>query len=95
MAPACGNILSTCREKAFPLNGKPDVSPSWFLAGSYAEDVDELDHDSSPFSTVEKVRSDRKRELTEDDCYDKLGFSFAWYKRWMILTVIFTVRVSL
>ncbi|ODM15737.1 hypothetical protein SI65_08971 [Aspergillus cristatus] len=42
-----------------------------------------------------KVRSDGKRELTEDECYDKLGFSFPWYKKWAILSVIFTVQTSM
>lgn len=41
------------------------------------------------------VREDGKREITEDDCYDKLGFSFPWYKKWTILTVIFTVQMSM
>jgi MFS family permease len=41
------------------------------------------------------VRSDGKRELAEDECYDKLGFSLPWHKRWMILTVIFTVQMSM
>ncbi|GIK02001.1 hypothetical protein Aspvir_006044 [Aspergillus viridinutans] len=36
-----------------------------------------------------------KRELTEDDCYDKLGFCFPWYKKWTILTVIFIVQISM
>lgn len=42
-----------------------------------------------------KVRSDGKRELTEDECYDKLGFSFPRYKKWAILSVIFTVQMSM
>lgn len=36
-----------------------------------------------------------KRELTEDDCYDKLGFCFPRYKKWTILTVIFVVQMSM
>ncbi|KAK2766215.1 hypothetical protein FQN54_007731 [Arachnomyces sp. PD_36] len=36
-----------------------------------------------------------KREITENDCYEKLGFSFPWYKKWSILTVIFTVQMSM
>ncbi|KAL4882258.1 major facilitator superfamily domain-containing protein [Aspergillus karnatakaensis] len=42
-----------------------------------------------------KVRPDGKRELTEDDAYDALGFSFPSYKKWTILTVIFTVQMSM
>lgn len=36
-----------------------------------------------------------KVEITEDDCYDELGFSFPSWKKWMILTVIFLVQVSM
>lgn len=36
-----------------------------------------------------------KRELTEDECYDKLGFCYPWYKKWTILSVIFAVQVSM
>lgn len=33
--------------------------------------------------------------LTEDDCYEELGFCFPTWKKWMILTVIFIVQVSM
>ncbi|UZJ55796.1 hypothetical protein CBS101457_005116 [Exobasidium rhododendri] len=36
-----------------------------------------------------------KVELTEDDCYDELGFSFPTWKKWTILSVIFMVQVSM
>ncbi|KAL2846644.1 major facilitator superfamily domain-containing protein [Aspergillus pseudoustus] len=42
-----------------------------------------------------KVLPDGRRELTEDDCYDKLGYSFSTWKKWTILTVIFTVQMSM
>lgn len=35
-----------------------------------------------------------KVELTEDDCYEELGFCFPAWKKWTILTVIFLVQVS-
>jgi MFS family permease len=38
---------------------------------------------------------DDKYEITEDDCYEELGFSFGWWKKWYILTVIFWVQVSM
>ena len=71
------------------------ASPSRFPTESHAEEAVDPDNDSGAFWGAEKVRSDGKRELTEDDCYDKLGFSFPWYKRWSILTVIFTVQMSM
>jgi hypothetical protein len=39
--------------------------------------------------------ADDKYEITEDDCYEELGFSFGWWKKWYILTVIFWVQVSM
>lgn len=42
-----------------------------------------------------KPREDGKRELTDNDCYEKLGFCFPWYKKWAILSVIFTVQMSM
>ena len=36
-----------------------------------------------------------KIEITEADCYDELGFSYPSWKKWMILTVIFLVQVSM
>lgn len=40
-------------------------------------------HASSP------TRPDGKIELQENDCYEKLGFSFSDFKKWTILSVIF------
>lgn len=37
----------------------------------------------------------KKIELQEEDCYDELGYSFSARKKWMILTVIFLVQVSM
>ncbi|CZT51792.1 related to multidrug resistant protein [Rhynchosporium secalis] len=36
-----------------------------------------------------------KVELTEDMCYDELGYSFSERKKWTILTIIFLVQVSM
>ena len=38
---------------------------------------------------------DGRIEITEDDCYDELGFSFPSWKKWTILSVIFAVQVSM
>ena len=38
---------------------------------------------------------DGKIELTEEDCYDELGFSFPKWKKWTILSIIFMVQVSM
>ena len=36
-----------------------------------------------------------KREITEDDCYDELGYTFPTWRKWYILSVIFVVQVSM
>ncbi|KAI0202882.1 MFS multidrug transporter [Astrocystis sublimbata] len=36
-----------------------------------------------------------KRELTEDDCADELGYAFPKWKKWLILCVIFLVQTSM
>jgi hypothetical protein len=38
---------------------------------------------------------DDKIELTEEDCMDELGFTFPEWKKWMILTIIFWIQVSM
>ncbi|KAK1991002.1 major facilitator superfamily transporter [Colletotrichum falcatum] len=44
---------------------------------------------------LEKLGTHDKYEITEDDCYNELGFSFPKWKKWYILTVIFWVQVSM
>ncbi|KAF4125505.1 Major Facilitator Superfamily [Geosmithia morbida] len=44
---------------------------------------------------LNKLGTHDKNEITEDDCYDELGFGFSWWKKWYILTVIFWVQVSM
>jgi hypothetical protein len=40
-------------------------------------------------------REDGKIELTEDDCYDKLGYCFPNWKKWMILVIILLIQTSM
>ncbi|EXJ88400.1 hypothetical protein A1O1_05330 [Capronia coronata CBS 617.96] len=40
-------------------------------------------------------QSDGKVELTEDDAYDKLGYAFPDWKKWMILVVILLIQTSM
>lgn len=44
---------------------------------------------------LEKLGTYDKYEITEDDCYEELGYSFPAWKKWYILTVIFWVQVSM
>ncbi|KAA6409651.1 MAG: MFS multidrug transporter [Lasallia pustulata] len=44
---------------------------------------------------LDKAGTHDKVEITEDDCYDELGFSFSPLKKWTVLSVIFLVQVSM
>jgi sugar phosphate permease len=52
-------------------------------------------HDAHVTAPSEKLPTTGKQEITEDDCYSELGFSFPTWKKWYILTVIFWVQVSM
>lgn len=41
------------------------------------------------------LHKDGRREIRERNCYDKLGFSFPWWKKWTILLAVFMVQVSM
>ena len=41
------------------------------------------------------TNNDDRVEITEEDCYDELGFCFPKWKKWTILSVIFAVQVSM
>lgn len=44
---------------------------------------------------LENASPDDRIELTEDMCYDKLGYSFSEKRKWLIISVIFMVQVSM
>lgn len=48
-----------------------------------------------PDGALEKLGTYDKYELKEEDCYDELGYNFPEWRKWMILTVIFLVQVSM
>ncbi|KAI9827353.1 MAG: hypothetical protein M1819_006996 [Sarea resinae] len=54
-----------------------------------------IQDNSSDDEKGKDVRSDGKIELQENDCYEKLGFSFPSWKKWWIITVIFWIQVSM
>ncbi|KAJ5709203.1 Major facilitator superfamily domain general substrate transporter [Penicillium malachiteum] len=60
---------------------------------AHAENASESDATSR--EDVPRVHKSGKRELTEDDCYESLGFCFPTWKKWTILTVIFVVQMSM
>jgi MFS family permease len=51
--------------------------------------------DSNDMDEIDRPGTHDKVELTEDDCYDQLGYGFSDLKKWSILSVIFLVQVSM
>ncbi|KAA8650875.1 hypothetical protein EYZ11_009152 [Aspergillus tanneri] len=51
--------------------------------------------DDSPRATLGESDSGEKIILTEEECYEELGFCFPRWKKWMIISVIFLVQTSM
>lgn len=66
--------------------------------GSSTDNIEKQEDINLPTSTdnkLEKLGTYDKYEITEDDCYEELGYCFPKWKKWYILTVIFWVQVSM
>lgn len=61
----------------------------------HAEDPTGLASNDADRAHYEKFGTYDHYEITEEDCYDELGFSFPTWKKWTILSVIFLVQVSM
>lgn len=72
------------------LSEKDDSARSDDIAADTRDPVSNGNNDK-----LEKLGTYDKYEITEDDCYDELGYSFPAWKKWYILTVIFWVQVSM
>lgn len=46
-------------------------------------------------AALDKPGTYDKIEITEEDCYDELGFGFPTWKKWTILSIVFLVQVSM
>lgn len=53
------------------------------------------DEEKDRNKSVMGTRSGMTHEITEEDCYDELGYSWPEWKKWYVLTVIFIVQVSM
>ena len=74
---------------------------SWSRRSSFSEKGKDSQDDGEPvvpaFNTGADVdaRPDGKRELKENDCYDKLAYCWPRWKKWMYLAAIAGVQVSM
>ena len=41
------------------------------------------------------ISKDGRRIITEEECWDKLGYNWPTWKKWMLLSSIFAVQVSM
>ena len=72
-----------------------DAQPSSDIDRSTQAQVEDPQHPRSNESPSRGIYKGGKRELTEDECYDKLGFCYPWYKKWTVLSIIFAVQLSM
>ncbi|KAL8918557.1 MAG: hypothetical protein Q9208_007269 [Pyrenodesmia sp. 3 TL-2023] len=68
-------------------------------SGTKAENYAEHENGNTTFgekgSFNPDAGDDDRVEITEEDCYDELGFCYPTRKKWTILSVIFAVQVSM
>ncbi|KAF1987431.1 MFS general substrate transporter [Aulographum hederae CBS 113979] len=59
------------------------------------EQYSTADKEADEDNALDRPGTYDKIEITEEDCYDQLGFGFPSWKKWWILTVIFWIQVSM
>ncbi|KAL8830240.1 MAG: hypothetical protein Q9170_005823 [Blastenia crenularia] len=83
----------------FPTNDSQlahaQTAPGDTSSNTKADQVAERENGSAPFGEKGSFSPDERIEITEEDCYDELGFCFPTWKKWSILSVIFAVQVSM
>ncbi|KAJ5994545.1 hypothetical protein N7451_010269 [Penicillium sp. IBT 35674x] len=62
---------------------------------STTHDVVAINEKSDNLHQLENASPDGRLILTEDMCYDRLGYSFSEKRKWLIIGVIFLVQVSM
>jgi len=48
-----------------------------------------------PGEKKEKILPDGRRELTEDECYEKLAYCWPTWKKWMYLSSVAAIQISM
>ncbi|KAJ5238810.1 hypothetical protein N7468_003429 [Penicillium chermesinum] len=78
------------QQRALQEHAQKKLSGASDSQNEHASESERGSRDEAP-----KVEKAGKVELTEDDCYEALGFCFPFWKKWLILTVIFMVQMSM
>lgn len=76
-------------------SSKDAHQPSSDLDRSTQAQIEDPQRSRSSGSPSRGIYKGGKRELTENECYDKLGFCYPWYKKWTVLSIIFAVQLSM
>ncbi|KAF1948750.1 multidrug transporter [Byssothecium circinans] len=94
--------MATAREQV-PIE-KPDVATNNAQTEKNDDSSNTETHNENPVGG-ETSDADRafyetygtydRYEITEEDCYEELGFCFPTWKKWTILSIVFTVQVSM
>lgn len=81
------------------LNAPRNTPQSNLFSQSPTPDDDAICTESRDDMTTDEkktdVSPDGKRVILESECYDALGFSWPTWKKWMLLSSIFAVQVSM
>ncbi|KAI1004617.1 hypothetical protein K3495_g3596 [Podosphaera aphanis] len=81
-----------------PLNEKTSIEPAELTTDIAVEDAKDISNPrlkATMNSSYQSELETSRFELTEEACYDELGYSFSTTKKWTILTVIFIVQLSM
>ncbi len=82
-------------EKAEDIHASSDTKPEPATGVDEIENITNGSHPQLAEKDFEKAGTGDKIEISEDDCYDQLGYSFPTSRKWSILTIIFLVQVSM
>ncbi|KAL8911527.1 MAG: hypothetical protein Q9171_003335 [Xanthocarpia ochracea] len=79
---------------------RPNIASATEPAGEVSDTssntkADDTNVAATAFGEKGSFSPDERIELTEEDCYEELGFCFTTAKKWTILSVIFLVQVSM
>ncbi|KAI4277221.1 MAG: hypothetical protein LQ337_001935 [Flavoplaca oasis] len=73
---------------------RPNIASATEPGGAVSDSSS--DNKATPaFGEKGSFSPDERMEITEEDCYDELGFCFPTRKKWTILSIIFLVQVSM
>ncbi|KAL8921584.1 MAG: hypothetical protein Q9172_003943 [Xanthocarpia lactea] len=79
---------------------RPNIASATEPAGEVSDTssntkADDTNVAATAFGEKGSFSPDERIEITEEDCYEELGFCFTTAKKWTILSVIFLVQVSM